>query len=363
MDKKLGISVVIPTYNRAEFIGKAIKSAQSAIEPIDEIIVIDDGSTDNTQEVIKPFLSKIRYIRTENKGAGAARNRGIQEAQKPLVAFLDSDDLWMSDKLTLQRVVMEKYPEVVCCSTNFLDKNSKEEVTHRNLDNWIRHPRVGFLDSAPTWSKIYGQGVPFSSLGQLPEGREDFQVHVGNIYPSLMESLCVWMVSVVVRKELLDENDVFPTDLPTYEEWEWFGKMARNKPFAYLDCEAAVQLTHDQPRLTDANAVKCADTRLALLNRVWGQDTEFLKTHHIQFQRMVSKQHIIKAVRFLWKGDIRNAVNEYQLTSYSCLRDKLVASLPISLAASLLRCWQKIILNVLFLHQQLNLYQNLHDIG
>ncbi|MEI6614258.1 MAG: glycosyltransferase family A protein, partial [Chrysiogenales bacterium] len=84
------VSVIIPTYNRAHFIAESIESILSQTYKDYEIIIVDDGSTDNTREVLKPFLNKIHYIFQENKGGAEARNTGIKKANGKYIAFLDS---------------------------------------------------------------------------------------------------------------------------------------------------------------------------------------------------------------------------------------------------------------------------------
>lgn len=88
------ISVVIPTFNRARYLGRAIGSVLGQTFPPRQVIVVDDGSTDNTAEVCQSFVGQIEYVRQVNAGASAARNMGIQLAIHPWVAFLDSDDYW-----------------------------------------------------------------------------------------------------------------------------------------------------------------------------------------------------------------------------------------------------------------------------
>lgn len=104
------VSVVIPTYNRAFVIGDAIRSVLEQTFQDFEIIVVDDGSTDNTAEVVKSFNDdRIRYIRLDkNRGAAAARNVGTRESKGEYIAFLDSDDLWLPTKLEKQLEVFKK---------------------------------------------------------------------------------------------------------------------------------------------------------------------------------------------------------------------------------------------------------------
>jgi glycosyltransferase involved in cell wall biosynthesis len=112
------ITVVIPSYNSARCIGRAIDSvlAQSFFDY--EIIVVDDGSTDNTPQVIKRYGGKVRYIRQDNAGPAAARNAGIKAAKGDWIAFLDADDEWLADKLRLQMEILNKNPELKWCGSN-----------------------------------------------------------------------------------------------------------------------------------------------------------------------------------------------------------------------------------------------------
>jgi glycosyltransferase involved in cell wall biosynthesis len=98
------VSVIIPAYHHAAFIGEAIDSVLAQTYRDFEIIVVNDGSPDETEEVLLPYIEsgKIRYFRQENQGAAAARNRGVKMAEGEFIAFLDDDDQWMPDKLEWQ---------------------------------------------------------------------------------------------------------------------------------------------------------------------------------------------------------------------------------------------------------------------
>lgn len=106
------ISVVIPAYNEASRIGRAIKSVLSQSRPVDEIIVVDDGSTDNTCEVAQSFGKLITCIRQENQGLAGARNTGIQNAKSEWIAFLDADDEWLPDHIETASMAIQRHPEI-----------------------------------------------------------------------------------------------------------------------------------------------------------------------------------------------------------------------------------------------------------
>src|SRR5689334_19281127 len=105
-------SVVIPAYNYGRYLGRAIDSALAQTRPVDEIIVVDDGSTDNTREVAESFGERIIYVYQKNKGLSAARNTGIRKATGDWVAFLDADDWWHPDKIKRQLEAASKDPEI-----------------------------------------------------------------------------------------------------------------------------------------------------------------------------------------------------------------------------------------------------------
>lgn len=106
------ISVIIPVYNGEKYLAQAIESILAqAYRPL-EIIVVDDGSTDGSAEIVQRFGEPIRYVYQTNQGAAAARNRGVEEAQGEYYAFLDQDDLWLSDKLTRQMAAFAAQPDL-----------------------------------------------------------------------------------------------------------------------------------------------------------------------------------------------------------------------------------------------------------
>src|SRR6202045_3913453 len=176
---EMSVSVVIPTYNRSNLVSRAIHSALSECLPGDEVIVVDDGSTDQTQEVLANFGTRIRAIRVPNGGAGKARNAGTAAATKALVAFLDSDDEWKAGKLKLQRALFQARPDVLFCFSDFANRAQDGQVTQRFLRFWHNDPRG--------WDEILNPGVPYSSLVQ-GSWAPDFHVHIGDLALAEMQS-------------------------------------------------------------------------------------------------------------------------------------------------------------------------------
>lgn len=112
----LKISVIIPTFNREKQVVKAIDSILKQSTPVFEIIVVDDGSTDDTKETLIAMGSRIKYLHQKNSGVAAARNLGISASKGDWIAFLDSDDTWKTDKIEKQLKILSMYNSEVCCS-------------------------------------------------------------------------------------------------------------------------------------------------------------------------------------------------------------------------------------------------------
>lgn len=116
------VSVIIPNYNYAAYLGQAIDSVLGQSYPSVEVLVVDDGSTDGSEAVLRGYGDRIRWFRQSRQGVSAARNRGIQESRGDLIAFLDADDLWRPEKLTRQ-VELLRDPQVgmVFCGLQRID--------------------------------------------------------------------------------------------------------------------------------------------------------------------------------------------------------------------------------------------------
>jgi glycosyltransferase involved in cell wall biosynthesis len=112
------VSVIIPTFNRASTLCRAVSSVLYQTFQDFEIVVVDDGSTDDTPKRLSQFNHYIKYIRhSENLGVSKARNSGIRTSDTPLVAFLDSDDYWLPEKLATQVDFLQRHPQAVACQT------------------------------------------------------------------------------------------------------------------------------------------------------------------------------------------------------------------------------------------------------
>jgi len=179
------VSVIIPTYNRAYLIGKAIKSVLNQTYQDYEIIVVDDGSTDNTEEIVKSFNNFIiRYIsHGDNRAASVARNTGIKTCQGEYIAFLDSDDEWLPEKLDQQiKVFQDASSEVgaVYSEVIYMDENGK------NMNIKLHNSKKA----------------------------------KGYIYEDLLVRNYVSTSALLIKKECFDRAGLFDVSLNFHEDWD-----------------------------------------------------------------------------------------------------------------------------------------------
>ncbi|MGD9333164.1 MAG: glycosyltransferase [Desulfobacterales bacterium] len=135
------VSVIIPTYNRAWCLSEAIDSVLAQTFQDMELIVVDDGSTDDTDTILAGYGGQARLLRQTNQGVSAARNHGMRYARGDLLAFLDSDDLWHPDKLLRQAAFFDTHPEAMICQNEEIWMRRGVRVNpkrrHRKPSGWI----------------------------------------------------------------------------------------------------------------------------------------------------------------------------------------------------------------------------------
>ena len=189
------ISVIIPTYNRAGMLKEAIDSVLAQDYSDFELIVVDDGSTDETPQILNGYGGKIKRICQPNKGVSAARNRGIAAASGEFMAFLDSDDLWLPDKLTIQSEFLRSTPDALICQT--------EEI-------WIRN-------------------------GVRVNPRERHRKVSGMIFERSLALCLVSPSAVMLRRGLFDEFGLFDESLPACEDYDMWLRVSCRCPVYLIE--------------------------------------------------------------------------------------------------------------------------------
>jgi glycosyltransferase involved in cell wall biosynthesis len=189
------VSVIIPTYNRSSLVLEAIDSVFRQTFTDFELIVVDDGSTDGTVEVFNPYKGRFVYCRQNNQGVSVARNRGLRLARGQWIAFLDSDDYWLPEKLETQIRFFSHTPEALICQT--------EEI-------WIRN-------------------------GRRVNPLKKHQKFSGDIFAPSLRLCLVSPSAVMIKKELFDRVGCFDETLPACEDYDLWLRISSKIPIYLID--------------------------------------------------------------------------------------------------------------------------------
>jgi glycosyltransferase involved in cell wall biosynthesis len=188
-------SVIIPTHNRFTPVQHAIDSVLAQNFRDFELLVVDDGSTDETFRLEEIYRGKIRYIRQDHSGVSAARNRGIRESDSPHILFLDSDDLWMKEKLQAHRDFLEQTDEILIHQTNEIWIRKGKRVNPR-----LRHKKIE-----------------------------------GDIFIGSLELCLISPSAVCIGRKLLETYGVFDEEMPACEDYDLWLRITSHEKTGLID--------------------------------------------------------------------------------------------------------------------------------
>jgi glycosyltransferase involved in cell wall biosynthesis len=195
------VSAIIPTYNRKAFVLEAVASVLAQGYGDYELIVVDDGSEDGTGEALRRYGGQVRYTYQDNNGVSSARNHGLELAEGEFIAFLDSDDLWLPEKLGVQVAVMDEHPEAQICYT--------DEI-------WIRR-------------------------GVRVNPRKRHAKYSGEIYPQCLPLCIISPSSALMRRGLFEEVGTFDPFFPVCEDYDLWLRVTARFPVFFIPQQLIVK--------------------------------------------------------------------------------------------------------------------------
>ena len=246
------ISIIIPTYNRKSFLIHAINSVLNQTYQNLELIIIDDGSSDKTENIIKKKYPKIKFYKQKNKGVSAARNKGIKMASCKWIAFLDSDDRWHPRKLENQINYLLTHPRYKICHT--------DEI-------WIR------------------KGIRINQ-------HKKHKKHGGHIFDKCLDLCRISPSSVIIHKDIFNKVGLFNEKLPVCEDYDLWLRIAEKFPVLYLD-----------EKLT----IKYGGHLNQLSKKYWGMD----RFRIIALENIIKKNFLLKKNKLLVKKILKKKINIY----------------------------------------------------
>lgn len=251
-DRMSMVSVIIPAYNQGHYLGEAVQSVLDQTYQDFEVIIVDDGSADNTREVAESFFDpRICYIYQDNRGLSAARNAGIRNATGSFITFLDSDDLFLPESLTLLVTVLESEPEI----------------------GFVAGQTILFDDSGHRLGTIASPTKPLDDSSQLLLGNP---LAVG---------------SMLLRRSWLDKVEPFDENLRAYEDWDMWLRLAKagclmkwiEQP-VFLYRVHGAQMTREGGRLRTAT--------LAVLDKIYSDPEELPESWRVIRDRVYSHAYL-----------------------------------------------------------------------
>lgn len=240
------VSVIVPAYNRASFLPLCIRSIKACGYPNTEIIVVDDGSTDDTQSVIERLQPGITYIHQKNKGLPGARNTGIRASKGNYIAYLDSDDQWFPGQLNALVDVLERHPDVGLVFA----------------DAMVGNERDGFVP----WYRFAGRDEFYDLPSEIRS--PDIRVfHRFPFYRLMLNRNLVFTGAVLIRRHLVLDCGMFDERLRTGEDWEVWLRLMHKTHFASIPNVLAMYLKHEGAMTTDEDFMGRAWCDAMLLHR------------------------------------------------------------------------------------------------
>ncbi len=233
------VSVIIPTYNRARFIGAAIESVIGQSFRNFELIIIDDGSSDETSEVVAGYRHdpRVIYIRQSNQGRSHARNRALGLTRGAYIAFLDSDDSYLPEKLARQ---------------------------------------IAYLDARPDVDMLYTSAICVDELGkQLPA--QPYAAHAeGDIYHliAFFQPLTITLPTVMVRREVMDRVGGFDVNMERFEDTDLWRRIAKSHRIGAMNEATCLLTTHEDNALASQNPDKIVRAINYYVNKVFRDDSD-----------------------------------------------------------------------------------------
>ncbi|WP_207478027.1 glycosyltransferase family 2 protein [Arenibaculum pallidiluteum] len=302
------VSVIIPTYNRADTLTRAVDSALNQTHRAVEAIVVDDGSTDATAAVMERRYGaepRVRFMRQDNAGAPAARNRAMRAASGDYLAFLDSDDVWKPWKLELQLACFRAFPEAGMVWTDM------EAIDPAGRAWDPRHLRTMYADSY-RWFTREQLFPKRATLGGGPwDAAGPAEAWCGEIYSPMIMGNLVHTPTVLLRRDRFEKVGFFDEGLKVAgEDYEYHLRTTREGPVAYVDLPT-IEYQTGVPGAISHRSRAMAAAFLGTLTRTLGRDRHRIDLPPWMLREVFRRAHAWNAEEAVAAGDIAEARRHY----------------------------------------------------
>lgn len=274
------VSVIIPTYNRGPFIVEAVESVLAQTYQNLEVIVVDDGSTDDTLTRLEPYRSNVIIVKTNHGGAPHARNAGMRVAKGQYVAFLDSDDRYLPHKLALQVQILDRFPDVGLVYSEFSGfGDGLAEEFH------LKAYHAAAFRNNETYDRYFQQSMSLKEAGIDCPPWSGRKIYLGNIFDQYLSVLFVFVNSLMVRRTVLESAGFHDETLSLFDGYDLVLRVAKYHQIAFVDLPTYALRYHDgqisTTKRADGPAVFVTKQRqlLEIVQRHGVQDAAYYQVH------------------------------------------------------------------------------------
>lgn len=289
MGQNVLVSVVIPAYNSAMYIRQTLESVLNQTYPHIEIIVVDDGSTDNTMQILHEYGDKVKPISQNNQGSAVARNAGVQAAKGEWIAFIDSDDTWKPEKVEVQLNLAGKY-------------------------QWSHTDYVFFGE---------GQSGQLKSTDTSPKYGDE-------VFTQLVVENFIGTSTVMIRRQVFLDSHGFDPAQKAIQDWELWLQLAAKYPLGYIDQVLSGYRVH--PNSISRQARKTLPMHLKVIQKTFSQGGVGEKFHHLKSRALANSYGICSIISGQQKDALYSLVCALKALQYqpsNLLRWKRVLSILI----------------------------------
>jgi len=285
------VSVIIPSYNRARYLEASIDSVLSQTFTDIELIVIDDGSTDNTKEVVQQYGNKVIYEYIPNSGVAGARNHGMKMARGEYIAYLDSDDLYYPNKVELQVSFLDKFKDAGMVYTEFSGFDDKNFSEYRHLK---KYHKSAYLTGALSYEDIFRERFPVSTFNSNPDYASELG-YIGEIFENYLYNTIIFTNSMMYRKSVQDEIGLQNPDFGFFHDLEYALRICKHYPVGFIDIPTyklryhATQIsTLDRKNATET-AAKLQSDLLKVTEYYGKKDTNYYNKYRKKVDRQLAR--------------------------------------------------------------------------
>jgi glycosyltransferase involved in cell wall biosynthesis len=304
------VSAVIPTYNRADLICRAVDSVLQQSYADVEAVVVDDGSKDATEEVVAARYGadpRVRYLRVPNGGVSRARNIGIAQSRGDYVAFLDSDDYWLPWKIELQVKCLARVPEAGMIWTNMTAVAEDGSVVK---PAYLRQMYTAYQRLSREGVSLFGLPIRITAAElSIAAFSRDIDLFCGDIFSQMILGNLVHTSATLLRRERLEKVVGFREDLRiTGEDYDFHLRTCREGPVAFVDVESIGYTIGRSDQLTSPHlSAQIAENALRTLHSALADNSRQIRLPQGAVSRMLSDTHGWAASALIEEGRHRDA--------------------------------------------------------